>query len=71
VKGPPREQEDSQRRDFTVLPHCPMAAVAVTTVTLPMLFWRRLVISSFSQDFYFGDIFTSIDKKSNLFDHCF
>jgi hypothetical protein len=40
-----------------------MAAMAVTTVTLPVLFWRRLVLSSFSQDFYFGDIFTSIVKK--------
>jgi hypothetical protein len=28
-----------------------------------VLFWRRLVISSFSQDFHFGDIFTSIKQK--------
>ena len=47
VRGPPREQEDSQRRNYDVLSLCPMAAVAVTTVTLPVLFWRRLVISSF------------------------
>ena len=45
MRGPPREQEDSQRRNYTVLPLCPMAAVAVTTVTVPVLFWRRLVHS--------------------------
>jgi hypothetical protein len=63
VRGPPSEQEDSQRWNYTVLPLCPMAAAAVTTVTLPALFWRRLVLSFFPQDFYFGDIFTSIEKK--------
>jgi hypothetical protein len=47
VKDSPREQEDRQMRNYTVLPLFPMAAVAVTTVTLPVLFWRRLVISSF------------------------
>jgi hypothetical protein len=39
-----------------------MAAVAVTTVTMPLLFWRRLVHSNFSSDVYFGDIFMCIDK---------
>ena len=47
MRGPPREQEDSQMRNYTVLPLCPVAAVAVTTVNLPVLFWFRLVISSF------------------------
>ena len=37
MRGPPREQEDSQRRNYTVLPLCPMAAVAVTTATVPVL----------------------------------
>jgi hypothetical protein len=50
-------------RNYTALPLCPIAAVAVTTVTMPVLFWRILVLSSFSHDFYFGDIFSSIDKK--------
>ena len=45
MRGPPREQEDSQRRNYTVLPLCPMAAVDVTTVPVPVLFWRRLVHS--------------------------
>ena len=47
VRGPPREQEDSQRQNYTVLPLYPMVAVAVTTVTMPVLFWRRLVHSKF------------------------
>jgi hypothetical protein len=57
VRSPLSKQEDSQRRNYTVLPLCHMAAVAVTTVTMPVLFWRRLVHSKFSSDFYFGDIF--------------
>jgi hypothetical protein len=67
VKGPPWEQEDSQRLNYIVLPLCPMAAFAVTTVTLPVLAWRRLAISSFLHGFYFGEIFTSTDNKYSVF----
>ena len=68
VRGPPREQEDSQRRNYTVLPLCPMTAVAVTTATVPVLSRGRLVRSRlilviFILVIFILVIFTSVDKK--------
>jgi hypothetical protein len=53
VRCPPWEQEDSQRRNYTVLHLCPRPVVAVTTVTVPVLTQRRLVILRLNSCFQF------------------
>ena len=50
--------------------HRPKTAVAVTTATVPLLSWRRLNADWTSSkvnssDFYFGVIFTSVDKEKD------
>ena len=54
-------------RNYTVLPICPRPAVAVTTVTLPVLARRRLVISRFLHAFNFGAIFVSTKLRTKRF----